>query len=178
MQHNAICFIDCRNESGEWMMKAALRNMLAVSICSGAAMSICPEGGVKQVIQLLCTTILLLSILNTVSGFDYSSFALEKAKLSQTEQELMDTGKQANERLNRRVIEEAYRSFILTQAASIGMSDLKADVEVEWNMDGLWIPVAVKLYGTADENTRLILTEVIREELGIPSERQVWSGDG
>ncbi|MBQ9687188.1 MAG: hypothetical protein IJV41_11715 [Oscillospiraceae bacterium] len=159
-------------------MQNTLRELVMVSICCGAAMTLCPEGGIRQVLKLLCTAVLILSVLTAIKGFDFSVYALEQAKLTQTERELNENGKQAEARLNRRIVESQYNSYISERAMACGIQELRVEVETQWNLDGLWVPFGVTLTGHWDEGQRRLVQEILRDELGIPWERQTWISDG
>ena len=63
-------------------MNTALRELIALSLLLGLSLHLCPEGGVRQVLTVLCAALLCLSVLRSFREFDYDLFALETAKLT------------------------------------------------------------------------------------------------
>ena len=95
------------------MMSGVIREICALSILCGVAMSITPEGGVKRVMGILSSAVLLIAILTPVRQFDFESYALELAKYKNSEAALSASGVDINERLNRLVIEDEYQAYIM-----------------------------------------------------------------
>ena len=50
------------------MIQESIRQLCAVSIFCGAAINITPEGGVRRIMQLLCTAALTMAILKPDKG--------------------------------------------------------------------------------------------------------------
>ncbi len=104
------------------MMSGAIREICALSILCGAAMSIMPEGGAKRVAGILTAAILLTAILTPLRSIDLESYAL------------------LAERLNRAVIEREYETYIMDKANEMGIDIKEADVEVQWSTEKVWLP--------------------------------------
>ena len=62
------------------MMHGVIREVCALSVFCGLAMSIMPEGSVKRVAGVLCTAALLITVLTPLRDFDMDSYALLLAK--------------------------------------------------------------------------------------------------
>jgi hypothetical protein len=119
-----------------------------------------------------------LSVLRSFRDFDYDVFALETAKLHEAELSISREGARATQRLNRLFIEEEYAAYVQNRAEQLGVSGLKAEIQTEWAYDGLWVPYASHITGNLDVQARAALERMLREELGIPEERQYWYADG
>ncbi|MCR5577322.1 MAG: hypothetical protein K6F56_09970 [Oscillospiraceae bacterium] len=159
-------------------MSTALRELIALSLLMGLSLHLCPESGVRRVLTVLCAALLGLSILRPFKDFDYDVFALETAKLREAELTISREGEQASQRLNRLFIEEEYAAYVQNRAEQLGVSGLKAEIQTEWAYDGLWVPYASHITGSVDTSERAALERMLREELGIPAERQYWYADG
>ena len=158
-------------------MRDCVRELCVLSIFCGAALSLCPEGGGKKVLQILETAVLLAVILNGIGRMDFSPYAVELAKLHEKEDELAEDSQEIRNRLDRLVIEEEYRAYVEGRAEAIGVYPEEIRVRTRWNKDGLWVPDSslIRL------NTATIpeaLSRVLAGELGIPTERQEWILDG
>lgn len=157
------------------MIENAARGLCAMSLLCGAAMSISPEGSVKKVMSILCAAVLIMSVLTPLKEMDFSSYALELAKLEEREQSLQAEGEEINSRLNRLVIQSQYEAYIMDKATKLGLSVETVKVGVEWSTEGLWVPKTAEIKCAGDERLKKTLGEIITSELGIAPERQYWS---
>ncbi len=158
-------------------MYEGIRALCAVSLLCGAALSILPEGGVKRVAEILCTASLILAVLSPLKELDMDSYALESARLHELESELARQGQEAGDRLNRLVIEQEYEAYIMDKAGELGIEDLAVDVEVQWSLEGFWMPWGAELNSGCDQESRERLSRLLASDLGIPYERQRWNGE-
>ncbi len=157
------------------MIENSARGLCAMSLLCGAAMSISPEGSVKKIMTVLCAATLIMSILMPMKEMDFSSYALELAKLEEREQSLRTEGEEINSRLNRLVIQSQYEAYIMDKAAKLGLKAEKVKVGVEWSTQGLWVPATAELECSGEEKLKVNLKEIITSELGIAPERQYWN---
>ena len=72
------------------------------------------------------------------------------------------------ERLNRLVIEQEYRAYILDKAQTMGEHLEDVSVGVRWDDGGFWVPWGAVYSNAVSEDFR----DTVRNELGIPKERQ------
>lgn len=156
-------------------MSSIILQLSALSVLCGAILTLSPEGGYKHIIRILCSAVLINSILTPVIGFDFESFALESAKLHQVEASFAEDVSESKSRLNRLVIHQQYREYILDKALSLGMNDIEVEVFTQWHDDGLWVPYSLDILGRWDYSQKQQLQTLIRDELGIPEERQHWT---
>lgn len=158
-------------------MQGVLREICALSILCGVAMSITPEVGAKRVIGILSSAILIIAIITPLRAFDFESYALELAKYKADEAELTAKGEEMSERLNRLVIEQECRAYIMDKAAEMGFEVKEAKVTLKWSTEGVWVPYSAEVSGTFTSEERLRLCESIEAGLGIPGERVVWANN-
>lgn len=158
-------------------MHGVLREICALSIICGVAMSITPEGGAKRVIGILSSAILIIAIVTPLKDFDFEAYALELAKYREQEAELTARGEEINERLNRLVIEQECQAYIMDKAIETGFEAKEAKVTLQWSTEGVWVPYAAEISGEATPKERLRLSESIMAGLGIPQERVIWAGN-
>ena len=160
------------------MIAGLIRRLCAMSILCGAAMSIAPEGTVKRMLAIVCSAALVSAAAEPLIGLDLSAYALELARYERRQEEFLDANAELNDQLNRLVIEERYEEYIKDKAGQHGWSPDRIKVTVQWSTEGLWVPYALEISGSGNESGRRALSGVIEAELGIPAERQQWSGDG
>ena len=156
------------------MIQESIRQLCAVSIFCGAAINITPEGGVRRIMQLLCTAALTMAILSPIKEIDFDIYALETARLREAESAIHERTARIDRRLNRAVIEEQCEEYILDKAEELGANVSGVKVQAQWNMDGLWVPYSAEIDAPDIGSAKAALESVIENELGIPAERQMW----
>ena len=159
------------------MIHQGIRQLCALSLLCGAALSILPEGGVKRVAEVACTASLILALISPLKSLDMELYALESAKRHELESALTQDAEAAQQRLNRLVIEQEYEAYIMDKALELGQEDLVVDVEVQWSLDGLWMPYAASLSGECSQSGKERLSALMAADLGIPYERQRWDSE-
>ncbi len=158
-------------------MYQGIRELCAVSLLCGAALSILPEGGVKRVAEILCTASLIFAVISPLKELDMDAYALESARLHELETSLAQQGQEAGERLNRLVIEQEYEAYILDKAKELNIELSGAEVEVQWSLEGFWMPWGVELSSGCGQEDRQKLSGILESDLGIPYERQRWNSE-
>lgn len=159
------------------MMDGMIRELCMLSIFCGAAMSITPEGTVKRVSAILCTAAMLICVLSPFKTLDMDVYARMKARYRESEARLSADAEELRARLDRLVIEEECRAYIMDKAADIGLALSEASVAARWSSDGTWLPHGVKLSAENDRAKRAALEDILAAELGISKERIEWVGD-
>lgn len=155
-----------------------IRQLCALSVFCGLAMSLAPEGSVKKAGGLCCTVLLLLSVLQGVRSVDSGAFALELQRYRELGQAFSEQAQTKEDRFNRLVIESECEEYILNRAASLGAEDLRAEVSARWDMEGFWVPETAVLRGSIGDGERETLSQWIAADLGIAAEEQEWIDDG
>ena len=98
------------------MISQSIRQLCALSLLCGAALSILPEGGVKRVAEVVCTASLIVALVNPLKALDMESYALESAKRQERETALISGAEATQQLLNRLVIEQEYEAYIMDKA--------------------------------------------------------------
>lgn len=156
------------------MIFTGIRELCVMSVICGAAISIAPEGMVKQMTQILCACVLLTVLLSTVREFRFYDFALQTAKLRAAEAEILQSAEDAEHRLNRTVIEQDLRTYILDKAASAGIDLHEVSFGMRWDMEGYWVPESVSLWLCSDEAGKRYLSDILKYDFGIPADMQEY----
>ena len=157
-------------------MRTCVRELCVLSIFCGAALSLIPEGGVKKVLRILETTVLLAVIIQGIGKLDLAPYTLQLAKLRETERELTEDSEKLKNRLDRLVIEEEYASYLEKKAEAAGIVVSEIRIQARWSKDGLWIPDFSRIH-ILSEAGQEELGRILWGELGIPPERQEWISD-
>ena len=159
-------------------MRELVRELCALSILCGAAMSLAPEGGVRRILSILSSVILISAVLNALGGIDYEAYALEMSRLREREQRFLLDAEDTKERLDRLVIEEEIRTYIRDKAEASGLEIVSAEPSLRWSTEGLWIPDSVSILFAGTDSAKTALAKRLEAELGIPLERQQWNENG
>ncbi|MCD8116710.1 MAG: hypothetical protein LUE21_06300 [Oscillospiraceae bacterium] len=155
-------------------MKEWIMGIVAASVLRAIAMALTPPGRVRSVTGLVSTIVCALALVSPVMEIDLDDLAVGIAEYEQMAEEVVEQAEEETKMLNRTYIEEEYEAYILDKAAETGVAVQEISVTARWDEDALvWYPWQVVL-GAAYDRT---LSQTIEAELGIPAERQEWSGD-
>lgn len=157
------------------MIFSGIRELCLVSILCGAALSLAPAGSVRQVTEILCACVLITLLINTMKSVDFDTYALQSAKLRQAEAEILQNAESAELRLNRLVIENEYRTYILDKAEKQGIALENIKIGMRWDLEGYWLPDSVVISSHCSKEERAVVGEILKDDLGIPYSRQEWA---
>lgn len=152
-----------------------IRELCIVSVICGLLTALTPEGNVRRISEILSCVIMVSMLLGMLKEFDIDAYALQAAKIRDAESVIVSGAEETNNRINRLVIEQEYKAYILDKAENLGIGNLEITIEMRWDMNGIWVPWAVKIRGIEDERIKSKLGGIIRDDLGIPYERQSWN---
>ena len=156
-------------------MQAALKNLICLSFIGGAALYLCPEGGVRRVLRILCAAIFAAAILKPLAGFDYELLSLEEARFASAEAEITRRAGTKEDTLKQLLLRENCERYIIDRGTELGLKIKEAAVELAQNPEGNRLPYKASIRAEGDETQAEALGRLIRDELGISTERQEWS---
>ena len=130
----------------------------------------------ESIRRLCALSILCGAVIEPIRGMDFSAYSLELAKAEQRREEFLTENADIGERLNRLVIQEQYRAYIMDKARELDIPMSEVSLELRWSGEGLWLPESAS-YTSAPGGDRSALEEIVQAELGIPIEKQNWSND-
>ena len=154
-------------------MRDCVREICILSIFCGAVISLCPECGVKKILCVLETVVLMANILNAFRNMDMSVYSVQLARFHEREKELLQEADDIRDRLDRLVIEDEYASYVERKAETAGVFPDEVVIQARWSKEGLWIPASSRIC-IRTEKEREQLSRILEGELGIPAERQEW----
>ncbi len=150
-----------------------LVSVVAVSVLRAAADSLMPAGGVKKVGKLACTLCVLcvmLAPLAALRGMDLTQWlAGQSGELEQIRTELEQQAGQ----WQKTVIEENCAAYISDKAAELGVV-CRVEVDCVSHTDGLWLPEAVRLWGTFDDVAQSRMSELLERQMGLDATQQSY----
>lgn len=155
-------------------MAHTVLHLCAVSILFGAAMSIMPESGTKTLMQILCTSVLIITLLEPVKDMDFDSYALESARLHEIEDAFANEAIKTGNNLNRNIIEARYSEYILDKAECEGLNLSSVVINTRSEEEGIWVPYSAEITSGLTQEEQKILQDILTADFGIPKERQIW----
>ena len=150
-----------------------VKQLCSVSLLCGALMAIAPEGGVKKIMNIICTLILAGMVIAPLTNFDFNVYSFELASYKEREREFLNSSKDLDKNLSRPVIERYYEEYIMDKAKEFGLSIGEIKVNTRWDSGGFWMPDNVEI----NHGYSMALSEYIETELGVPTELQQWNDD-
>ena len=155
---------------GQW-----LHAVIYTGVVCSIALMLSPDGRVKNALKILCAVAMCAAIVSPLSELDFDAYSKAMARCKLDAEQYADQGEQYSKNLNRTIIEDECRAYILDKAAQCGAVLDDAQVTLQWSTDGYWYPQSVRLVtsGPAAENSRL--AQIIEADLGVPRTRQEWS---
>ena len=156
-------------------MIEGLKSLVAISLLSGAALWLCPEGSAKRVTRVLCTALLVAAVAEPLRDFDYDALSLAEAKVNSAQAEIINGGMERENLLRELVMTQNCEQYIVEKGNALGLRDLHATVELKTDENGAWLPWAATVSASGQPDSVRQLQLVIRDDLGIPTERQDWS---
>ena len=156
-------------------MPTAVKTLIALSIFGGALLFLCPAGGVRHVMGMLFSAVLITAAVAPLRGFDYDLFSLGEARLGSAEAEILQNSSESESLLKKLLLQKNCERWLDGKAAELGLSIERAEIKLSQDEWGNWLPCALSIHagGSPEEADRLVRT--IHDELGIPPERQEWT---
>ena len=158
-------------------MTEALRQLCGLSLFCGIALGLMPEGGVKKAASIACTVVLVMTVLLPLGTLDVSQYSLELAKYREIGEQLEERGDAFRDSMSRTVIEQECEAYIMDKAEAMGITVDTVKVRAFWNSEGVWVPESAEIRSGCGESEKKRLSYLIFADLGIPAEKQEWSGN-
>ena len=158
-------------------MTEALRQLCGLSLFCGIALGLMPEGGVKKAASIACTVVLVMTVLLPLGTLDVSQYSLELAKYREIGDQLEERGDAFRDSMSRTVIEQECEAYIMDKAEAMGITVDTVKVRAFWNSEGVWVPESAEIRSGCGEIEKKRLSDLIFADLGIPAEKQEWSGN-
>ena len=154
-------------------VRSWLLAVIAVSLLCAVAEALMPSGAVKRVGRLVCGLVLVGAILSPAARLDVDGGRrwLERYLFSVQAREA-ELEHEVNGQM-KIIIEQEYAAYILDKAAQLGL-DCTVRVECGLSEEGLYLPVRTEVAGLSTAGSQRELIRIIKEDLGVPEERQFY----
>ena len=97
-------------------MEKIVKILCVLSVFCALVTNLMPEGREKRVMRFVCSVVLLSALFRYVREPDWDSLALESARLRQREEAFLQDAERIRDELQRTVIEDECRTYILNKA--------------------------------------------------------------
>lgn len=153
-------------------MREYILKLLAAALLCGVAQAFfsgkCAVGGT---IKMICGIVMVLTVVSPWTTLRLQDAADYFEKIQAEGSNVTSVGgNMASEEL-RTIIKSRVEAYILDKAESYGA---KLKVEVMLSEDQVPVPMSVRITGSISPYGKKMVTQLIREDLGIASEEQVW----
>lgn len=154
-------------------MKQMLLSLIGIALLQSVCTLLTNDEKHKTILRLAGGIAMVTLLLSSLRSFDYDAYA-SSLRTSLQATELGDAALKERRKLNRTLIEQECRAYILDKAEALGADLKEASVTLSWNTDGYWYPSAAELKVSENGAYHSGLADVIQTDLGIPLSAQVW----
>lgn len=158
------------------MVRTWLLGVTGSAFISSIAMALTPDGKIKKIVSLVCGFVMMTALISPLISFDFDSLSQYIVEYKNASEDYRINLEQENENLQRDIIEEESEAYILDKAIVLGIENCAVSVGTKKTEDSYWYPYKAEIDGAASESQREALSSYIEANLGIPAERQYWSG--
>ena len=155
-------------------MQEYLRQLIALSFIVGAALFLCPEGGVKRTMRILGTGILAAAILSPLKAMDYDVLQTIEARFTGAEAEILNRAAENETELKTLLFKQNCEDYIRREAQQRGLQLTRLELVLQADAGNAPLPYSASIHARGAEESAEELCRVIQEQLGIPIERQEW----
>lgn len=155
-------------------MKTFLLTMIGITLMEVLLSAYAGSESMKSAVHLLCGTALAVLVLSRVLGFDYAGYAAALARTESSGGWNVEVASESGQQLNRRLIEDRCRAYILDKAAEMEIRLSDAVVTLTWSTDGYWYPTAATLVSAPGQGRTDALDRMLESDFGIPSNQVEW----
>lgn len=156
------------------MLASYIRSVCTASMIVGILGCLFKEDGKGIVMfRLLCGVFMLVIVIHPVTGFRFEALEEFSAQTFYDAEAAAGFGQERSREEIRSRIKAETQAYILDKADGVGAS---VNVDVILNQDDIPIPEEVILSGEWSDYARAYMTQIIASDLGIPEDRQIWTG--
>lgn len=146
-------------------------SVICVCLICGVWTELTDKTGSGKLIRLICSVFLAFTLARPLIALRLPEWEAGKNNFLRDAEEATSQGEKIRLQSIRAIIRQESEAYILKEAKSIGAA---LDVEVELDMSDPPVPYAVTLRGAFDADIESTLSKAIKDEFGIPKERQTW----
>ncbi len=157
-------------------MEAISEYLLSVTgaaiLCAVVMRLLDGKGSAATVAKMLTGMFLALTVLTPLTNLRLSDALDLLPQISADAREAVAEGEASTKNALRQGITAQVEAYILDKAERLGLS---LAVEVELSKDAIPVPIRVRLRGNASPYAKQKLQAILRDDLGIEKENQIWT---
>lgn len=157
-------------------LESWVRALAAAGLFTGAVLTLSPGGRSGKVLRLVCSLLLLAVLLSPLGRLDYNAYAEELSRQRLLGLDLSAKGEAESLRLLGSIIRKRTETYILEQAAALGIRVTGAKVTLAAGEEVPY-PWSAEVWLAEGPSGEQALGEILEGQLGIPPRRQVWHVD-
>ena len=157
---------------GKW-----LHAVIYTGIVCSIAMLLTPEGRVKKALAIICAVVMCAAVASPIAKLDFDAYSKAMARYELDAEKYIGKGEDYSKNLNRSIIEDKCRAYILDKADEIGAELSEVTVTAQWSSDGYWYPHEAEIVSSAADDQKSRLSDYIKTQLGISISDQNWSDE-
>lgn len=148
-------------------------SVTAAALICGMITGMTKKGPAGELIRLVSGLILAFAVLHPISGLNLEALSFDLLPSMGEGESIAAQGEKITREAMEDIIKSRTEAYILDKAAAL---DIPLTVEVLLGEEDVPVPVGVILSGAVSPYARSQLTNVIEKDLGIPKEKQLWTG--
>ena len=157
------------------MLAEWVRTLAVAGVFCAVVLLLIPEGREKRAVKLTCGCLLTLLLLRPVKSLDAGKLAELITQQRLRKYELAEETEELSMELCADIIREDTEAYIWDAARRLGIERLGIRLRLK-TVGGVPCPWSIELTGETTVRQREELSLLLEGELGIPGERQIWSG--
>lgn len=155
-----------------WLREYVLQLTASALICSIALTIFNKKDVSAGIIRLICGFLMLISLFSPLVKIKIDDIGNWSSILDSAASDAVDSGQEAAYEAISQRINTQIQAYILDEARELDIC-VEAEVYID-KIDGIPTPYAIRIKGDASPYARMRLQSMIRDEIGIPLEDQMW----
>ena len=155
-----------------WIREYLLSVTTAAILCTVLRHLLAGKGTATSIGKVLTGIFMTVAVLGPAAQIRLSDLSDLQLDISQQTQDAVRHGQEAAQSKLKESISQRLEAYILDKASDM---HVQLQVSVELSDDPIPMPVRVRLHGNVSPYAKGKLQKIIRDELGIDKENQLWT---
>ena len=157
----------------EGIREYLLQITAAALVCGVVTGFLDKKGTSGALLRMLCGIFMTVTLISPILDIRLGELPELLGSFSAEADDVTKQGKEDAQASMGVIIKQQTEAYILEEAKTFGVD---ISVEVELNTDDIPVPCSVRIVGMVSPYGKNRLQQIIKEELGIPVEEQIWVG--
>ncbi len=152
-------------------LRTYLLSVASASLLTGVVLSLLPKGRLHSIIRLVGALILIVTVVSPVLKLDLEMMTADWEQIRTDASGIQQSALEESEQLFSQLIKEQCETYISDRADRLG---LELDVQIIMGYDDHPYPIGAKLQGRIGAEDKQYMSDMIEQDLGIPTQQQEW----